>query len=60
MRQTAQIIITAMFMGIATPASCQVQAAPSTPPSFFPVTITVDAAKPTGDLNPIWRWCGYD
>ena len=39
---------------------CQAQAAPSTPPPSFPVTITIDAAKPTGDLNPIWRWCGYD
>jgi xylan 1,4-beta-xylosidase len=26
----------------------------------FPVTITVDAAKPLGDLKPIWRFFGAD
>jgi xylan 1,4-beta-xylosidase len=26
----------------------------------FPVTITVDAAKPSGDLRPIWRFFGAD
>lgn len=26
----------------------------------FPVTITVDAAKPTGPLRPIWRFFGAD
>ncbi len=26
----------------------------------FPVTIHVDAAKPTGELKPIWRFFGYD
>ena len=60
MRQTAPIVIAAVFIGIVTLVSCQAQAAPTTPPSFFPVTITIDAAKPIGDLNPIWRWCGYD
>jgi xylan 1,4-beta-xylosidase len=29
-------------------------------PAPVPVTITVDASKAVGDLNPIWRWCGYD
>src|SRR3954464_9732960 len=34
------------------------QTVPATAP--VAVTITVDAAKPIGDLKPIWRWCGYD
>ncbi|HEX4793621.1 MAG TPA: hypothetical protein VH370_07515 [Humisphaera sp.] len=25
-----------------------------------PVTITVDAGHASGNLKPIWRWCGYD
>jgi xylan 1,4-beta-xylosidase len=28
--------------------------------AFFPVTITVDAGKPTGELTPIWRFFGAD
>jgi len=35
-------------------------AAPLRAADPIPVTITIDAAKPTGNLNPIWRWCGYD
>ena len=31
--------------------------APSAP---FPVTITVDAAKPVGELTPLWRFFGAD
>src|SRR5688500_4408820 len=26
----------------------------------FPVTITVDAAKPKGDMRPVWRYFGAD
>ncbi len=26
----------------------------------FPVTITINAAKPIGELTPIWRFFGYD
>ena len=37
----------------ATPATL-----PATTP--YPVTITIDAAHPSGPLNPIWRWEGYD
>ncbi|HWA24188.1 MAG TPA: beta-xylosidase [Lacunisphaera sp.] len=29
-------------------------------PASFPVTITVDAAKPMGPLRPIWRFFGAD
>jgi xylan 1,4-beta-xylosidase len=29
-------------------------------PGSVEVTITVDASKPVGALNPIWRWDGYD
>ncbi len=28
--------------------------------STFPVTIKVDAGKPSGELQPIWRFFGYD
>ena len=36
---------------------------PANPPDTnapFPVTITVDAAKPLGELQPIWRFFGAD
>jgi xylan 1,4-beta-xylosidase len=29
-------------------------------PSSFPVTISVDAARPAGELKPIWRFFGAD
>src|SRR4051794_1875220 len=29
-------------------------------PAAVQVTISIDAGHPTGNLNPIWRWCGYD
>src|SRR5258708_7167042 len=29
-------------------------------PAEFAVTITVDAAKPIGELRPIWRYFGHD
>jgi len=32
----------------------------ATPAGDFPVTITVDAAKPLGELKPIWRFFGAD
>ncbi len=60
MKRTTQIFIATVFIGIAAPTWCQVLAAPAEPASSFPVTITVDAVKAIGDLNPIWRWCGYD
>ncbi|HEY4329095.1 MAG TPA: beta-xylosidase [Phycisphaerae bacterium] len=36
--------------------------AQTTPAATAPVavTITIDASKSTGKLNPIWRWEGYD
>src|ERR1035441_9522306 len=30
------------------------------PSAPFPVTITVDAAKPVGELTPLWRFFGAD
>jgi xylan 1,4-beta-xylosidase len=33
---------------------------PATADDPFPVVIRVDAAKPTGDLKPIWRFFGAD
>jgi xylan 1,4-beta-xylosidase len=42
-------------------ASLAAVAAPAeTVPPPFPVTIAVDAAKPTGELKPIWRYFGAD
>ena len=37
-----------------------VLAQPAPAPAAFPVTITVDAAQPTGPLRPIWRYFGAD
>jgi xylan 1,4-beta-xylosidase len=38
------------------------QASPASSPAAaaFPVTIRVDAAKPLGELRPVWRFFGYD
>ncbi len=42
-------------------ASRTVRAADDSPgPPPIPVTISIDASKSTGPLNPIWRWEGYD
>jgi xylan 1,4-beta-xylosidase len=35
-------------------------ALPATAQDSFPVTITVDASKPTGPLKPVWRFFGAD
>ena len=35
-------------------------AADNTSAPFFPVTITIDAGNPAGDLAPIWRFFGAD
>jgi xylan 1,4-beta-xylosidase len=60
MRKSARIIIAAVVSGIVAAELFPAQTVLSAPPPSLPVTITIDAAKPTGDLNPIWRWCGYD
>ena len=60
MRQYCQIVIAVLFFSVFASCLGQSVAAPRVPQTSFPVRITVDAAKPTGDLNPIWRWCGYD
>jgi xylan 1,4-beta-xylosidase len=60
MNKSALVAIAAVVTGVVAAILCRAQTAPSTPATPFPVTITIDAAKPTGDLNPIWRWCGYD
>jgi xylan 1,4-beta-xylosidase len=46
---------------LVTPALCAFVASgqPATD-TAFPVTITVDAAKPVGELTPIWRFFGAD
>jgi xylan 1,4-beta-xylosidase len=56
----ACLIIAAVVSNSVVPNLIHAQTAPSTSQPTFPVTITVDAAKPIGRLNPIWRWCGYD
>lgn len=33
---------------------------PGSPSAAFPVTITVDASRPLGELKPIWRFFGAD
>jgi xylan 1,4-beta-xylosidase len=37
-----------------------VMAQPSSAPTAFPVTVTVDAAHPTGPLRTFWRYFGAD
>ena len=41
----------------ATPAPAPATVAPTAP---FPVTIEIDAAKPVGEMKPIWRFFGAD
>jgi xylan 1,4-beta-xylosidase len=55
-------MVAAILGAAAAAAVFQAQSGPATtaPATPVPVTITVDASKPTGDLKPIWRWCGYD
>ena len=36
------------------------QPAPATSPAPFPVTVQIDAAKPIGEMKPIWRFFGAD
>src|SRR5439155_4853067 len=37
-----------------------VSATAQTAPASFPVSMTVDAGKPAGELKPIWRFFGAD
>ncbi len=48
-----------LLAALALPAFAQTPPAPSAE-ATFPVTIAVDAAKPTGPLRPIWRFFGAD
>jgi len=52
-----KIIALAVMVSV---SAVHLPAADSTNPAPFPVTITVDAAKTVGDLNPIWRMFGAD
>lgn len=58
MKPTNLAAIAPVFVAVGVILLFQAQTAPA--PSQVPVTITVDAERPTGDLKPIWRWCGYD
>ncbi len=54
MKNSIAIAVAAiLFAGLLLAAAAQTNAP-------FPVTITVDAAKPLGDLKPIWRFFGAD
>ena len=48
------ILLLQNVIAVETPENPSVTNAP------FPVTITVDAAKPLGELKPIWRFFGAD
>ena len=51
------------LLSLAAAALCDsgvVAADPATSTNSFPVSITVDAAKPLGELTPIWRMFGAD
>lgn len=48
-----------LLFAVAT-AAAVFQAQTSAPATPVPITMTIDASKSTGPLNPIWRWCGYD
>ncbi|GGZ24428.1 GH39 family glycosyl hydrolase [Asticcacaulis endophyticus] len=45
------LTLTAALIALTLPAAAQ---------DSFPVTITVDASKPTGPLKPVWRFFGAD
>ncbi|WKL58378.1 beta-xylosidase [Asticcacaulis sp. ZE23SCel15] len=45
------LTLSAAILALALPAAAQ---------DSFPVTITVDASKPTGPLKPVWRFFGAD
>ena len=47
------MLATLLTYAVMAPGSAQTDAA-------FPVAITVDAGKPAGQLNPIWRFFGAD
>ena len=53
-------ILLASLTFIVSVASAETNAVTTNSVSPFPVTILVDAAKPTGELTPIWRFFGAD
>jgi xylan 1,4-beta-xylosidase len=61
-------VVLSLLLTLSTPRNfickaAEVATAPTTnasEPGMFPVTITVDANKPLGELIPIWRFFGYD
>ena len=60
MSSSARLFTLGLLLALAVaPAFVQAQTAATDGPAA-PVVITVNAAKTTGDLQPIWRWCGYD
>ncbi|HWU79770.1 MAG TPA: hypothetical protein VN158_06855, partial [Caulobacter sp.] len=53
MRRTVGVGLLAALLSAGSPAFAQA-------PAAVPVAITVDAAKPMGELRPIWRFFGAD
>ncbi|HEY5041913.1 MAG TPA: beta-xylosidase [Verrucomicrobiae bacterium] len=53
-------IITLAASGILLAGNVIAADSATNPPAEFPVTITVDAARPLGELTPIWRFFGAD
>src|SRR5690242_5171523 len=52
------VLATSSFLSLV--CCCTVAHAADATPASFPVTITIDASKPQGELHPIWRFFGYD
>src|ERR1017187_2466416 len=60
MKKFPRTILLASLTFIVSVASAETNAVTSNFVSPFPVTILVDAAKPTGELTPMWRFFGAD
>jgi xylan 1,4-beta-xylosidase len=57
LRQLTSLFITLVVVPA---ASANPETNPTAANASFPVTISVDASKPVGDLKPIWRFFGAD
>jgi xylan 1,4-beta-xylosidase len=52
--------ITTLLLGLCSCGALAADEIPSSPAAPIPVRITVDAARPAGELTPIWRFFGAD
>jgi xylan 1,4-beta-xylosidase len=60
MQKFPRTLMLASFTFIVSVATAETNAVTTNSVSPFPVTISVDAAKPAGELTPIWRFFGAD